>query len=253
MGSDILLRILPQPLRIVGLHPRPSQNSSRQTSSSRLHLDVGGSGLNPDNRAPRYGHDGNSQPAAILSTRTNRWSHTGSVAHRAKRDFWNKQVLVADSLFLYRCYIIWGSRWKAAAVPGFLMVLTFVASFLAIRKASASPQQSQPFEIVPYIMATTTNIILILLTAGRIWWIRRDALHVGSDYTIPSVYRSVIAMIVESGALYCATTILLIITYILPGTSFIMVQAAAMHLINIVPTLIIVRVGLARSDNIIPR
>ncbi|KAJ6485341.1 hypothetical protein C8R47DRAFT_537007 [Mycena vitilis] len=153
--------------------------------------------------------------------------------------------IVAESLFLYRCYMIWGSRKKVLIVPGFLMVSTFVLGGLAIK---APDSWTSPFEVAPYVIATATNLVLMLLTAGRIWWIRRQALIVGADDTIRSRYSSVIAMIVESGALYCATTILLAITYFLPGNSFLMLQAAAMHLVNIAPTIIVVRVGLGYEN-----
>ncbi|KAJ7661988.1 hypothetical protein DFH06DRAFT_1325312 [Mycena polygramma] len=95
----------------------------------------------------------------------------------------------------------------------------------------------------------TATWVASFFYAGRIWWIRREALNVGADDTIRSRYSSVIAMIVESGALYCATTILLAITYFLPGTAFLMAQAAAMHLVDIAPTIILVRVGLGCENS----
>ncbi|KAJ7268484.1 hypothetical protein C8J57DRAFT_1325255, partial [Mycena rebaudengoi] len=52
-------------------------------------------------------------------------------------------------------------------------------------------------------------------------------------------------MILESGAIYCVFTILLIITYPL-GFSYAVLQAIATHGVNIVPTLIIVWVGLGQ-------
>ncbi|KAF7342285.1 hypothetical protein MVEN_01816600 [Mycena venus] len=150
--------------------------------------------------------------------------------------------LVTDSLFLFRCYMIWGSRWKVIVFPGLLVVSTFVAGCVAI--ASPTVSASQTLQQAPYIMAAITNLVLLFLTAGRIWWIRRGARQIGTT-GLEDRYSKVIAMIVESGAIYCIFTILLIVTYPM-GFPFAVLQVIAMHLVNIVPTLIIVRVGLGQ-------
>ncbi|KAJ6451391.1 hypothetical protein C8R47DRAFT_302483 [Mycena vitilis] len=152
--------------------------------------------------------------------------------------------LVADALLLYRCYMIWGAQWKVAVAPAaVLMVATFILGCVAM----VPSLYYHPFlQRSPYILATVTNIVLMLLTAGRIWWIRRATLRFSTDFndTIRDRYSSIIAMILESGALYCVLSILLSSTF---GTPFIPIQAAGMHLINIVPTIIIVRVGLGSA------
>ncbi|KAF7335181.1 hypothetical protein MSAN_02351400 [Mycena sanguinolenta] len=134
--------------------------------------------------------------------------------------------LVTDALFLYRCYMIWGSRWKVVFFPGLLIVGTFVTGCVAGTLLPATQKAQQ----APYILAAFTNFILVLLTAGRIWWIRRHA-------KLP--------LYSNPGVIYCIFTILLIATYPL-GVPFTIIQAMTRQLINIVPTLIIVRVGLGQ-------
>ncbi|KAJ6461330.1 hypothetical protein C8R45DRAFT_1028094 [Mycena sanguinolenta] len=148
--------------------------------------------------------------------------------------------LVTDVLLLYRCYMIWGSQWKVIAFPGFLIVCTFVTGCVAGAALPATQKSQQ----APYILAAFTNFVLVLLTAGRIWWIRRDAKLIGA-HALNSRYDRAIAIILESGAIYCVFTILLIATLPL-GVPFTILQAITRQLINIVPTLIIVRVGLDR-------
>ncbi|KAJ7239100.1 hypothetical protein C8J57DRAFT_1727449 [Mycena rebaudengoi] len=157
--------------------------------------------------------------------------------HLAQGAIFGINNLVTDSLFLYRCYMIWGSQWKVIVFPGLLVVSTFVAGCV-------TGPNVQLFQQTPYIMAAITNLVLLLLTAGRIWWIRRDARHIGTT-ALKDRYSKIIAMILESGAIYCVFTILLIITYPL-GFSYAVLQAIAMHGVNIVPTLIIVWVGLGK-------
>ncbi|KAF7342288.1 hypothetical protein MVEN_01816900 [Mycena venus] len=132
--------------------------------------------------------------------------------------------LVTDSLFLYRCYMIWGSQWKVIVFPGFLIVSTFVVGCISVPSPTG-----QILQQAPYIMATITNLVLLFLAAGRIWWIRRDTRHVGTT-ALKGRYSQVIAMIVESGAIYCVFTILLIVTYP-SGFPFAVLQAIAMHLV----------------------
>ncbi|KAJ7798871.1 hypothetical protein B0H14DRAFT_29758 [Mycena olivaceomarginata] len=130
--------------------------------------------------------------------------------------------LVTDSLFLYRCYMIWGSQWKVVVVPGILIIATVVTALASV---------SQNFQQSPYIMAAITNLVLVLLTAGRIWWIRRDARHIGAT-ALNTRYDRAIAMIVESGAIYLISTILLIVTYPLRASeSFQVLQAITEQLI----------------------
>ncbi|KAJ7804756.1 hypothetical protein B0H14DRAFT_1610921 [Mycena olivaceomarginata] len=73
---------------------------------------------------------------------------------------------VTDSLFLYRCYMIWGSQWKVVVFPGLLVLSTCGC-------VSVMSSTGQTLQQVPYIMAAITNLVLLFLTAGRIWWIRR--------------------------------------------------------------------------------
>ncbi|KAJ7303067.1 hypothetical protein DFH08DRAFT_57016 [Mycena albidolilacea] len=138
--------------------------------------------------------------------------------------------------------MIWGSQWKVIVVPGILIVATVVTGLASVPKS-----QNFKFQQSPYIIAAITNLVLVLLTAGRIWWIRRDARYIGVT-ALNTRYDRAIAMIVESGAIYLISTILLIVTYPLRASeSFQVLQAITAQLINVVPMLIIVRVGLGHQ------
>ncbi|KAJ6587892.1 hypothetical protein B0H19DRAFT_195616 [Mycena capillaripes] len=136
---------------------------------------------------------------------------------------------VTDTLLLNRCYMIWGSRWKIIVIPGILVVSTLVIGCFSTARFSFS---LDPFGRVPYIMATATNLVLVLLTAGHIWWIRRDILHIDINDKIKNCYSKVIAMILKSGALYCIGAILLASTTQL-GIVYVVLDATAMYLVNV--------------------
>ncbi|KAJ7616324.1 hypothetical protein DFH06DRAFT_1145596 [Mycena polygramma] len=68
---------------------------------------------------------------------------------------------------------------------------------------------------VPYAMAIATNVSLMVLTAGRIWWIRRDACLVLEPAHVRK-YNTAIAIILESGAIYCLAGVAFLIGSSMP-------------------------------------
>ncbi|KAJ7700303.1 hypothetical protein B0H16DRAFT_1642870 [Mycena metata] len=147
--------------------------------------------------------------------------------------------LLTDLLFLYRCYLMWGTQWKVVILPLILIIATFVTACVGL----PGPYVSQAGEL---ILATITNLCLMILTAGRIWWIRREALRLAAHAKLIDRYTTVIAMIFESGALYFipAVSIIVVAERDIP---FEVLGGLGKYLLNIIPTLIIVRVGLGRS------
>ncbi|KAJ7468054.1 hypothetical protein FB451DRAFT_1257927 [Mycena latifolia] len=164
---------------------------------------------------------------------------------------------VADLVFLYRCYIIWGSKKRILILPGLSTLATLVVECIS-SVDSYNPTRVQKQYIDPrisFIMAAGTNVIFVCLTAGRIWYKRHEARIINCT-TVRKRYETVIAMILESGAIYCLSMILQVISLsfiptnlpyktaelynILAGvTNGLLTQA-----VNIAPTLILVRVGM---------
>ncbi|KAJ6496099.1 hypothetical protein C8R45DRAFT_1131882 [Mycena sanguinolenta] len=170
--------------------------------------------------------------------------------------------LVTDSLFIYRCFLVWGRNARVVVLPILMLITTTVLGYLA----AYEDDLVNPYfidERIVYIMVLLTNILLLTLTAGRIWWIRRDAIIVlESDHV--RKYDTVIATILESGAIYCISIILLLISISVSSddtrTPVAQIFRSALpQIMNIAPTLIIVRVGLghtagdAASERRLPR
>ncbi|KAJ7159515.1 hypothetical protein C8R46DRAFT_1286720 [Mycena filopes] len=158
--------------------------------------------------------------------------------------------LLAHFLFLYRCYVIWGAcrcRGMVIILPTLLVFGTFITGcVVATPRFGISPPLG--IQRLPFVMAIITNTVLVTLTAGRIYWIRRDAKSVCADNTLVTQYNTIIATILESGAIHAILATAQAITYpqdhVYPaGISFWAIQALSVHFINIAPSLIIVRVG----------
>ncbi|KAJ7913181.1 hypothetical protein B0H13DRAFT_2470986 [Mycena leptocephala] len=139
---------------------------------------------------------------------------------------------VTDSLFLYRCYMIWGFRRKVLIVPVLLMLSTFVMGIVWVTVFDGAVNATR----IIFVLAAATNLVLTALTgksvssnvniqlkarsAGRILWIRHAASHVGLDCTIRSRYNTTIGLILESGAIYCLAVIFLVVAVSLNDLEF---------------------------------
>jgi len=158
--------------------------------------------------------------------------------------------LVTDLLFLYRCYIIWGSRKMVLILPGLCILTTAV---LAVLDWITRPH-SQVYLIqdvrAPFYMTLATNLLLMFLAGGRIWYVGRQVQivhHEGSR----KQYHTALALLLESGAIYCICLVLWIISLTtnlglsLESGSILSGVAGALvgQSMNIATTLILVRVG----------
>ncbi|KAJ7624318.1 hypothetical protein DFH06DRAFT_1446031 [Mycena polygramma] len=160
--------------------------------------------------------------------------------------------LVTDGLFTYRCFIVWGRNIRVAAAPMLMLLTTTVLGYLS---SATHPSQDGGVIVgyldfwIPFDMILATNVILTGLTAGRIWWIRRDA-RVLEPADVQK-YDTAIAMILESGAIYCLTILLYLLlssTNSSPNAQKVtaVLYASLPQIMNIAPTTMIVRVGLDR-------
>ncbi|KAJ7432405.1 hypothetical protein FB451DRAFT_1573155 [Mycena latifolia] len=140
---------------------------------------------------------------------------------------------VADSLFTYRCFVVWGRDGRVVAVPMF-MILTTTGQTLATRLLPPHPYKP---------------------LTGRIWWIRRDASVLAASAQWACRYDTVIAIILESGAIYCFSVVLyVIVVSVLNPEKFSPLVNVALgavpQIMNIAPALIVVRTGLGYNvDN----
>ncbi|KAJ7615937.1 hypothetical protein FB45DRAFT_1064125 [Roridomyces roridus] len=162
--------------------------------------------------------------------------------------------VMADSLFVYRCYLVWGrprkSSWyfqcyfSSQRLVSTGCITTYDEDYI-----DAPPA---PFTIDPrivFVLTLFTNFSLMSLTAGRIWWVTRQQRAVlGPEFMPP--YNAAMAIILESGVVYCAGLNLQVVALTIQNSQAIPVyltQGAATQLVSIAPTLIVVRVGMGHT------
>uniref|UniRef100_A0A0W0FBF1 Uncharacterized protein n=1 Tax=Moniliophthora roreri TaxID=221103 RepID=A0A0W0FBF1_MONRR len=130
--------------------------------------------------------------------------------------------LVADTMLIHRCWIIWDSR-KRIVLP--LMLLSLGTNMLGIVSyimwGIGEDDTTVDSNVALLLRANTLNLgysianvivngIITLMTAGRIWWITRQA-RILMGQTINDKYKRIVAIILESGVLYPIAIIVQII------------------------------------------
>ncbi|KAJ7132949.1 hypothetical protein C8R46DRAFT_1140104 [Mycena filopes] len=189
----------------------------------------------------------------------------------------------ADSLFIYRCYVIWGeSRHKIRVITGPILLLSFTTVFGIVNALladpysdsdsdSAAPNPSESFSVYSLGEQVTvglgqvlTNLLLTALTAGRIWWTRRKLRVLGGETRLMQRCSTAVAMLpvfssdtrdtgannfcrLESSALYFVMVFTFFLMSMAGSASIPILWCATVQLMNILPALVIVRVSLARS------
>jgi len=161
---------------------------------------------------------------------------------------------IADGLFAYRCYLIWGPSYNKQIITLpllLLLVTTALGGIAAYSNNILYGGKSVVDTRIGFVFAIMTNLSLTGLTAGRIWWTQRELRIVGQD-KYAKRYSTAISVLLESGILYCVFLILVILalsygrhaTSGLAATFASLSYGASGQLVNIVPTIFIVRIGL---------
>ncbi|KAJ7763903.1 hypothetical protein B0H14DRAFT_3510555 [Mycena olivaceomarginata] len=160
---------------------------------------------------------------------------------------------LTDSLFIYRCYVVWGRTLSIIFLPIAMLVTTTVLGFITTVRFADYQFNSEfnPTIFASFAMSVLTNCTLTALTAGRMWWVGREVRRV-SNLPGTRSYNTAVVMILESGSLYSVCVIALVVSgAFLPNPSATVVNnvltGAMPQVVNIVPTLIAVRVGLSRG------
>ncbi|KAJ7510723.1 hypothetical protein B0H11DRAFT_1955915 [Mycena galericulata] len=159
-----------------------------------------------------------------------------------------EDILLVTNKSTYRCFAIWGRDLRVVILPMIMVLATTVMGYVCAYQDDYSSAGPYVDFRIAFLMSVLTNTVLMALTAGRIWWIRRDA-SILSDSAGVRRYTTVIAIILESGAIYCVCVIIyvVVISVLNPGNFTPLVdifRGAIPQIMNIAPTLIIVRVGL---------
>ncbi|KAJ7466902.1 hypothetical protein FB451DRAFT_1259474 [Mycena latifolia] len=142
--------------------------------------------------------------------------------------------IMADALLIYRCYIIWNTVW-ITVVPLLLLVATMILGYSI---------QLPLF----FILSLSMNFFVPTLVAGRLWWVIRR-IRGSSGAGTRRKGRNAMIIILESGLIYSVFVSLHMAFFHFSDPRDEIIYGALGQVVGIVPTLIIVRVGLGVSEN----
>ncbi|KAJ7614439.1 hypothetical protein FB45DRAFT_1064704 [Roridomyces roridus] len=153
--------------------------------------------------------------------------------------------VIADSIFVFRCYAIWSFRRRVIIIP---MLCTMGIAGVGYWHVSQGLTLQAFFLFDINIISLSNTIILMILSAGRIWWLARTARKIMGYKTAVTRYYTVCAMILESGALYgIGAALMASLVWVLSRDYVVISGAVTGQLVGIAPTIIAVRVGLNKS------
>ncbi|KAJ6505508.1 hypothetical protein C8R45DRAFT_972906 [Mycena sanguinolenta] len=179
--------------------------------------------------------------------------HSQDVLNAGSQALFVVNVFLTDLLFLCRCYLIYSKQWRAVLFPAFLIFLTSVSAIISLGTSSLSTPLGQKVHLVTavagYGMGLFANVVLMILTAGRLWWMSRASVPARLPTTIKNRYSTTISIILESGAIYCLCAGLLAVGRLSDstGTFYLVMEGIGFQAVNIAPTLTVVRVGLGHN------
>ncbi|KAJ7671200.1 hypothetical protein B0H17DRAFT_1085229 [Mycena rosella] len=142
--------------------------------------------------------------------------------------------LMADVLLIYRCNIIWNTWW-ITVVPLLLWVATMILGYSI---------QLRLF----FILSLSMNLFVPILVAGRLWWVIRR-IRGPSGQATRRKGRNAMIIILESGLIYSVFVSIHMAFFHFGDPRDEIIYGALGQIVGIVPTLIIVRVGLGVSEN----
>ncbi|KAJ6541781.1 hypothetical protein B0H19DRAFT_1174632 [Mycena capillaripes] len=153
-----------------------------------------------------------------------------------------------DGVLIYRCFLIWGSNYYVIIAPSLMLLLTSILSYISAYEGDYPSAAGPSIDLrIGFALSVLTNIVLVGLTAGRILHTRRVARRAGMRTDVRR-FNTAVAMVLESGAILCAWVVVyVILRSISPPTTWRVFRGGLAMLLNIVPTMIIVRIGLGHA------
>lgn len=159
-------------------------------------------------------------------------------------------IWLGDSLVIYRAHIIWSGNARILAIPALLFIGSIVSGIgltvaSAAKGAHIGAKPIIAFGIAFYSLSVGLNVIVTLLISGRLLYhqhnIRRISASCSQEYT------SLIAIIVESGALYAVAGLVYIPLWAVnspiqyPFSPLLAASSA------VAPNLIVLRIALGKA------
>ncbi|KAH8116298.1 hypothetical protein DFH11DRAFT_1828069 [Phellopilus nigrolimitatus] len=174
----------------------------------------------------------------------------GDHLNRVKDIIYITNLLLGDSIIIWRCYVVWGKVPWIIILPIIMLLGEAIAGYGAIAQYFASNPKLEDaiaWGTAMFTVSMATNIIVTSLTAGRIWWLLRPTKGLRNS---DGRYIRIVLLVIESGAVIAAAKLCEFVLFRLdpptpPGQHpmYIVFEMMPQITVRIMPTLIIVVVN----------
>ncbi|KZV92307.1 hypothetical protein EXIGLDRAFT_675324, partial [Exidia glandulosa HHB12029] len=126
-------------------------------------------------------------------------------------------TFLADGFVLWRCFVIWNRNYVVLVFPTLMYLGSVAMGSISLFQASQPGDSLQShltanFLIPFFSLSISINIVVTLLISGYLLWHRRSIQSaIGREHG--KQYVSIVAMLVESAALYSAFSLIFIVAY----------------------------------------
>ncbi|KAI5117637.1 hypothetical protein M0805_008444 [Coniferiporia weirii] len=132
----------------------------------------------------------------------------GDNLNRVKDLIYITNLVLGDCVITWRCYVIWAGDLRVVGLPILMIIGTTIAGYGSIGQyflPKPSLKTAEAWGTAMFAVSLATNIIVTLMSAGRIWYLTRPRRTVlGST---DSRYRTIVLLLIESGAVIAAAKI----------------------------------------------
>ncbi|KAG7448823.1 uncharacterized protein BT62DRAFT_946516 [Guyanagaster necrorhizus] len=172
------------------------------------------------------------------------WADNARGTAVAKTILYDTSVFLQDLILIWRLYVVWGYNWKIAVLP-IIVELAHMGTAYAATGLLAQPNANIDSPRIKHIgpvgwsLDLAVNVCVTAAIAFRLWYMGRQ---LGSSHS--NRYLSTILTIVESGAIFAAVTLVMLILYVRGSELALNGIDISTQLAVMTPLLIIARVGL---------
>ncbi|KAK0439696.1 uncharacterized protein EV420DRAFT_1650813 [Desarmillaria tabescens] len=154
-------------------------------------------------------------------------------------------ILVADCVIIWRCWIIWEKNWRIIVLPCICTLCGLIFGILVILQQLVSSNNLQKnlskgnWAMAYYVMALPTTAMCTALIVYRLTKVSKTR---NSPHFTPNPYHHVIEMLVESSGLYVVVLAVFIVFEAMNSPYSNYPAAVLQSAIGIAPALILLRV-----------
>ncbi|PBK68863.1 uncharacterized protein ARMOST_01953 [Armillaria ostoyae] len=173
------------------------------------------------------------------------WSINSRGIAVAKTVLYDTSVFLQDLILIWRLYVVWGYNWKVAVLP-IIVELAHMGTAYAATGLLAQPSTDINSPKIKHIgpvgwsLDLVVNVCVTAAIAFRLWFMGRKV----GGHSHTNRYLSTILTIVESGAIFAAVTLVMLILYVRGSVLALNGIDISTQLAVMTPLLIIARVGL---------